>query len=192
MNGATSLTPPPNNGSRYPPDKFSSTPMINPPTIAAWMLSKPPRIVTGTTFKPKKASEPSTPPRMLPSSTPPIAETIAAMLHDKAKIRFTEIPIDSATCCENAVARIAMPSREYRKKVEKRISSSATDPKLHRYPWDTGTGPNITGVDGNRAGKGRVSVPHSPLTPPRRMLDRPKVTMITEITGSPAIGAKVE
>ena len=86
-------------------------PITNPPTIAPAMLSRPPRITTGMTFRPKKAKAPSTPPRMPPRSTPPTAETTAAIDQASANMRFTEMPIESATCCEKAVARIAMPAR---------------------------------------------------------------------------------
>ena len=53
--------------------------MIGPPTMAPATLSRPPRITTGMTLRPKKAMAPSSPPRMPPSSTPPMAETTAAM-----------------------------------------------------------------------------------------------------------------
>ena len=48
------------------------------------------------------------------------------MLQASAKIRFTEMPIESATCCEKAVARIAIPARVNLKKSGKRTSRSAT------------------------------------------------------------------
>src|SRR6266540_2150883 len=48
-----------------------------------------------------------------PGSTPPIADTTAAMDQSIAKTCSTETPIESATCCEKAVARIAMPARVY-------------------------------------------------------------------------------
>ena len=44
------------------------------------------------------ASDPSTPPRMVASSTPPKAETTAAMLQESAKMRRTEMPMESETC----------------------------------------------------------------------------------------------
>src|SRR6266508_970817 len=126
MNGATSFTPPPKIGSRYPPARFSRMPMTRPPTMAPRTESRPPRITTGITFRPKKANAPSTPPRIPPSSTPPIAETTAAMDQASAKMCCTETPIESATCCEKAVARIAMPARVYLKNAENRTSSTAT------------------------------------------------------------------
>ena len=64
-----------------------------PPT-----LSRPPTITTGRTLSPRMASDPSTPPRMVASSTPPKAETTAAMLQESAKMRRTEMPMESATC----------------------------------------------------------------------------------------------
>ena len=69
---------------------------------------------------------------MAPSSTPPTADTTAAMLQESAKMRRTEMPIESATCCEKAVARMAIPAREYLKKTAKATSSSATQPTLQR------------------------------------------------------------
>ncbi len=41
-------------------------------------------------------------------------------------MRFTEMPMESATCCEKAVARMAMPARVNLKKSAKRTSRSAT------------------------------------------------------------------
>src|SRR4030066_2235072 len=56
---------------------------------------------------------------MLPLSPPPIPDTTAEITQDRAKICFTEIPIDWATCWLKAVARIATPAFEYLKKTEK-------------------------------------------------------------------------
>ncbi len=54
------------------------------------------------------------------------------MLHESAKMRRTEIPIERATCCESAVARMATPGRAYLKKSVKMTSSTATDAALYR------------------------------------------------------------
>src|SRR5206468_3473537 len=140
-NGATSFTPPPRMGSRYPPERFSSTPISTPPMIAPGTLSRPPRITTGKTFRPRSASEKSTPPRTLPRMIPPSADTTVAMHHDSAKIRLTLTPSESATCWLSAVARIAMPVVEKRKNTEKPASSAMTTTKLQRCTGDTGTGP---------------------------------------------------
>src|SRR6266702_2301317 len=88
--------------------------MSRPPRMAPPMLSRPPTITAGSTLSPRMASDPSTPPRIVASRIPPTADTTAAMLHDRAKIRRTEMPIESATCCESAVARMAMPGRAAR------------------------------------------------------------------------------
>src|SRR3989304_2772260 len=56
---------------------------------------------------------------MLPISTPPIPDTTAEITQDRAKMCFTEIPIDWATCWLKAVARIATPGFEYLKKPKK-------------------------------------------------------------------------
>src|SRR4030042_3041298 len=56
---------------------------------------------------------------MLPISTPPIPDPTAEITQDRAKICFTEIAIDWATCWLKAVARIATPALEYLKKTEK-------------------------------------------------------------------------
>ena len=94
--------------------------------MAPAMVSRPPRITTGMTLSPKKAMAPSTPPRTPPSSTPPMAETTAAMDQASAKMRFTEMPIERATCCEKAVARMATPARVNLKKSVKMTSRTAT------------------------------------------------------------------
>ena len=67
---------------------------------------------------------------MVPSSTPPAAETTAAMLQESAKMRRTEMPMESATCCESAVARIAIPGRAYLKNAVRTTSSTATEAAL--------------------------------------------------------------
>ena len=158
--------------------------------MAPTTLSSPPRMATGITLSPKKASDPSTPPRIAPSSMPPTAETIAAMLQESAKMRRTEMPIESATCCEKAVARMAMPERVERKKTVKRTSSAVTHDTLHRYPCETASGPRCTGSGGSTLGKGRVSVPQMPCTIALSTLESPSVTMITEMIGSPMSGRR--
>jgi hypothetical protein len=48
------------------------------------------------------------------------------MDQESAKIRCTEIPMESATCWEKAVARMAMPARVNLKNRVKISSSTAT------------------------------------------------------------------
>ncbi len=134
------------------------------------------------------ARDPSTPPRMVARRIPPIADTTAAMLHERAKIRRTEMPIESATCCESAVARMAMPGRAYLKNSVSTTSSTATQPALYRYPRAIGSGPSWIGSSEKTDGSGRVSVPQIPCTMARSTLERPRVTMITEMIGSPMSG----
>ena len=77
-------------------------------------------------------------------------------------MRLTEMPIDSATCCENAVARMAMPWREARKNREKRTRRTATMTKEKSAPRAIGKVPRWNGVVSNDVGKARVSVPQMP------------------------------
>jgi hypothetical protein len=52
--GATSFTPLRSNQVlKSPSDRFSSTPMMIPPSAAPRMESSPPRMVAGKTFRPK-------------------------------------------------------------------------------------------------------------------------------------------
>ena len=60
--------------------------------MAPVTLSRPPRITTGKTLRPRSASEKSTPPRTLPRMMPPSVDTTVAMHHDSAKIHLTLTP----------------------------------------------------------------------------------------------------
>ena len=60
--------------------------------------------------------------------------------------------------------------------------------KLHRWTGEIGTGPMRNGSEENSAGNGRVSLPHVMLSTPRTTLAKPKVTMMTEMIGSPMSG----
>src|SRR5262249_40372049 len=118
------------------------------------------------------------------------ADTTVAMHQDTAKIHLTLTPSDSATCWLSAVARIAIPVDEKRKKTENPASSASTTTKLHRCTGDTGTGPRGNGCWENRTGNGRVSLPQVMFRRPRITLATPKVTMMTEMIGSPMSGRR--
>ena len=104
-------------------------PITRPPMTAPGMLSSPPRMTAGKTLRPKSEKVMFTP-LMLPMSTPPIAETTAEMAQESAKIALTEMPIESATWCELAVARIATPSRVNLKKSAKATISAIAVQKV--------------------------------------------------------------
>src|SRR3989304_3594000 len=89
---------------------------------------------------------------MLPIRTPPIPETIAEMIQERAKIDLTEIPIDCAACWLNAGARIATPALENLKKAEKTASRTIDSTKHQMNSWDTGTPPIDTVSCGKRFG----------------------------------------
>ena len=77
--------------------RFSSTPMISPPTMAPTMELRPPRITAGNTLMPNSDRAEETPLTM-PKTTPASAETIAEIAHDSANIFCTEMPRLWATC----------------------------------------------------------------------------------------------
>ena len=133
--------------------------------MAPAMLSSPPTITTGRTLRPRMASEPSTPPRMVASRMPPAAETTAAMLQESAKMRRTEMPIDCATCWTAAVARMAMPGRAYwKKRVRSDQQRRATDRRRCRGSRAPPAAADLDRLAARRApGIGRVSVPQTPM-----------------------------
>jgi hypothetical protein len=121
---------------------------------------------------------------------PPSVDTTVAMHQERAKMPFTLIPRESATCWLSAVARIAIPVKLYLKNREKAASKMTAITKLHRWTGETGTGPRWKGTEENSAGNGRVSLPQTILRTPRITLAKPNVTMMTEIRGCPIRGRK--
>src|SRR5262249_60233410 len=148
-----------------------------PRTRAPATMSSPPRMTTGNTLSPRSAREKSTPPRTLPRMIPPRVDTTVAMHHESAKTHFTLTPSDSATCWLSAVARMAIPVEEKRKKTENAARSAITTTKLHRGTGDTGTGPRWNGSWENSTGNGRVSLAHDLLRDPRITAATPRATM---------------
>ena len=59
-------------------------PTISPPTTAPMIELRPPRITTGKTLRPTRASWLSTP-SIVPQTTPPSAETTPAIAQASAK-----------------------------------------------------------------------------------------------------------
>src|SRR4030065_1135428 len=97
---------------------------------------------------------------MLPISTPPIPDTTAEITQDRAKMCFTEIPIDWATCWLKAAARRATPALEYLKKTEKTARRTTERTKHHTNSREMGS-PAISTISwGNHFGsQKRASLP---------------------------------
>jgi len=77
--------------------KFSSSPMMTPPTTAPTIESSPPTMTAGKTLMPMMASELETA-LTSPSTTPATQDTSAEIAQAIAKTCFTEMPRLCATC----------------------------------------------------------------------------------------------
>jgi len=174
--GATSLTPPPRIGSVAAREVLEH-PDQHPADDGARHAVQAPRMTTGNTFRPRSASEKSTPPRTLPRMMPAsVGPPPVAMHHDSAKTHFTLTPSDCATCWLSAVARIAMPVA----RTERKARTPRQHHHAHKAPTDAPATPAPARrgtARGEQHGDGRVSLPHVMLKKPADDAREPEVTM---------------
>ena len=157
--------------------------------MAPATLSSPPRITTGKTFSPRSASEKSTPPRTLPE------DDAAERRHHRGDApRQREDPLHAHP--ERQRDLLVVGRRPHRhpgeREPEEEREGGEQDhhhheaPQVHRRHRHR---PEVESAAGRTArGTGACRCPTSCSGSPRITLATPKVTMITEMIGSPMSG----
>src|SRR3990172_4475239 len=108
--GAISFTPPWVSLPTYASERFWSTPMTRPPTIAPGTELRPPRTTAGSTRSPRYPTEMFSP-LMFPRSVPPTPAAMKAMAQARAYTRLAETPRERAAISSSAVACMESPQR---------------------------------------------------------------------------------
>src|SRR5579875_3559839 len=141
--------------------------MARPPTTAPGTLSSPPRMTAGKTLSPMKLRASALSPLMLPTTTPAVAATAAAMAQEAPSTRGTLTPRAWAACWSSATARMATPSVVPRKKATNTPSIRREITSAPRWTGETMRGPARSGDSGRSCGNPKLPAPQRRrMTPP--------------------------
>ena len=142
--------------------------MRTPPMMAPATLSRPPRMTTGKTLRPRSASEKSTPPRTLPRMMPPSVETTRG---DAPRQREDPLDAHPQRLGHLLVVRggphgHARSARSGRRARTRRAGAATADeaPEVHGRDRHRARGGRA--AEENSTGNGRVSLPHVMLSTP--------------------------